>query len=244
MPFSPPNPDPASAQSLLGLEKPPVAVAFSAAPPPGVERWSGGPMPAGCSFWQRAMAGEAFYTLPADHLNCAVGSYTHQIDLPAERAHELQDTVHFMVTNRYLDLSEVPGIPRLPVAPGAVAYAPIDHARFDPDVVILAVKPSQAMLVYEAALKAGAGDALASTLGRPGCALLPLVHTSGRTALSFGCKGNRTFTGTPDEELYVAVPGPAWPKVIEKLAEVLEANAVMGDYYAAQKSKFAGSAGR
>lgn len=242
MPISSSQPDPASAQSLLGLTKSPVAVAFSATPPPGVERWSGGPMPAGCSFWQRAMIGEAFYTLPADHLNCALGSYTHQIDMPADRAHELENTVHFMVANRYLDLAEVPAIPRLPVAPGAVTYAPIDRARFTPDVVIMALKPSQAMLVYEAALKAGAGDAMASTLGRPGCAILPLVHTSGRTALSFGCKGNRTFTGTPDEELYVAVPGQAWPKVVVKLAEVLEANAVMGDYYAAQKVKFAGTA--
>ena len=242
MPISSVHPDPASAQSLLGLVKPPVAVAFSAEPPPGVARWSGGPMPASCSFWQRAMAGEAFYTLPADHLNCALGSYTHQIDLPADRAHELENTVHFMVAHRYLDLSELPGIPRLPVAPGAVAYAPVDQARFTPDVVVMAVKPGQAMMVCEAALKAGAGDAMASTLGRPSCALLPLVHTSGRTALTFGCKGNRTFTGTPDEELYVAVPGAAWSKVVEKLAEVLEANAVMSDYYAAQKEKFAGAA--
>jgi uncharacterized protein (DUF169 family) len=234
-------PAPNSAQTLLGLAKPPVAVAFSAEPPPGVERWRGGPQPAGCAFWQRAMAGETFYTLPEDHFNCAVGSYTHQIDLPPERAHELEATVHFMVTNRYLDPAEVAGIPRLPVRPGAVAYAPIHQAHFVPDVVILAAKPGQAMLVYEAALKAGAGDALASTLGRPGCALLPLVHESARTALSFGCKGNRTFTGTPDEELYVAVPGHTWPQVVQKLAEVIAANAAMGEHYAAQKARFAGA---
>jgi uncharacterized protein (DUF169 family) len=95
------------------------------------------------------------------------------------------------------------------------------------------------MLVLEAAMKADAGDAFSTALSRPGCALLPHVHSSHRVALSFGCKGNRTFTGTPDEELYVAVPGKAWPRVVAKLSEVIVANAAMGEHYAAQKVRFA-----
>jgi uncharacterized protein (DUF169 family) len=239
MSIHPANPASAPAQALLGLAKPPVAVAFMAEPPSTIQRWKGGPQPAGCAFWQRAMAGEAFYTLPADHFNCAVGSYTHHIALPPERARELDDTVRFMVTNRYLDRDELDDIPRLQKTPGAVAYAPIHLARFDPDVVVLAANPGQAMLVLEAAMKADAGDAFSTALSRPGCALLPHVHSSHRVALSFGCKGNRTFTGTPDEELYVAVPGKAWPRVVAKLSEVIVANAAMGEHYAAQKVRFA-----
>jgi uncharacterized protein (DUF169 family) len=224
---------------LLGLRKPPIAVAFGDRPPAGLERWRGGPVPAGCAFWQMAMEGAAFYTVPEDHLNCAVGSYTHRIELPPERAHELMDTVLFMVEKRYLDPSEVSGIPRLASPPAVVAYAPVDDQRFTPDVVIVAAKPSQAMLLYEAALKAGAADPLMSTLGRPGCAVLPLTAERGTAVLSFGCRGNRTFTGTPDDELYLAIPGERWTKVVDKLKETVEANAAMGEHYAAQAVRFA-----
>ena len=224
---------------LLGLRKPPVAVAFGDRPPAGLARWSGGPVPAGCAFWQKAMEGAAFYTVPEDHLNCAVGSYTHQIEAPPERAHELMDTVQFMVEKRYLHPSDVPGIPRLARAPAAVAYAPVDEAHFTPDVVIVAANPGQAMLLYEAALKAGAADSLMAALGRPGCAVLPLTVERGTAVLSFGCRGNRTFTGTPEDELYVAIPGNSWSKVVSKLKETVEANAAMGEHYAAQARRFA-----
>jgi uncharacterized protein (DUF169 family) len=94
------------------------------------------------------------------------------------------------------------------------------------------------MLIYEAALKAGAGDALTHALGRPGCAVLPLTTRTGTSTLSFGCKGNRTFTGLPDEEMYVCVPGEKWAAVAGMIAEVCEANAAMGRFYEGQKAKF------
>src|SRR5262245_59784069 len=105
--------DAGRAQEILGLRRPPIAVAFLDVPPAGVPRWTGGAVPSGCTFWQKAMDGAAFYTLPADHYNCAVGSYTHKIGLPPERARELESTVGFMVQSRYLSMAEVPGIPTL-----------------------------------------------------------------------------------------------------------------------------------
>ena len=131
-----------------------IAIGFFDSPPPGVPRWSGGAVPAGCTFWRKALDGQTFYTLPADHYNCAVGSHTHKIPLPAERAHELTDTIGFMAQNKYVAMEEVPGIPTLGQAPGAVAYGPIEGAGFKADVVLIAAKPAQAMLIYEAALKA------------------------------------------------------------------------------------------
>ena len=217
-----------------------IAIAFFDSPPPGVPRWEGGAVPAGCVFWQKALSGQSFYTLPADHHNCAVGSHTHRIALPPERAHELNDTIGFMVQNRYVAMEEVPGIPTLAKSPGAVAYGPIEGAGFAADVVLIATKPAQAMLIYEAALKAGAGSALTSALGRPACAVLPLTVASGETAVSLGCKGNRTFTGLPDEEMYVAIPGDKWEAVREKLAEAGEANATMEAFYRERKTQIPG----
>ena len=215
-----------------------IAIAFFDSPPPGMPRWQGGAVPAGCVFWQKALAGESFYTLPADHYNCAVGSHTHRIALPPERAHELEDTVGFMVKNKYVAREEVPDIPTLAKAPGAVAYGPLEGARFKADVVLIAAKPAQAMLIYEAALKAGAGSALTQALGRPACAVLPLTSASGETSISLGCKGNRTFTRLPDEEMYLAVPGDKWPAVREKLGEASDSNQAMQGFYEGRKLQF------
>jgi uncharacterized protein (DUF169 family) len=184
------------------------------------------------------MSGQTFYTVPSDHYNCAVGSHTHKIALPAERAHELNDTIVFMAQNNYVATAEVPGIPTLAKSPGAVAYGPMEGVRFNADVVLIAAKPAQAMLIYEAAVKAGAGSAVTNALGRPACAVLPLTTASGQTSISLGCKGNRTFTGLPDEEMYVAIPGDKWQAVLGKIAEVHEANAAMERYYGDRKTQF------
>jgi uncharacterized protein (DUF169 family) len=220
------------------VSKPPIAIGFFESPPPGVPRWQGGPVAAGCVFWEKAMSGQSFYTLPSDHYNCAVGSYTHKIALPAERAHELNDTIGFMVEHNYVASAEVPGIPTLAKSPGVVAYGPLDGAGFEPDVVLIAAKPAQAMLIYEAALKAGAGSALTNALGRPACAILPLTTANGQTSISLGCKGNRTFTGLADEEMYVAIPGDKWEALSAKLAEAREANVAMGKHYSDRRKLF------
>ena len=62
------------------------------------------------------------------------------------------------------------------------------------------------MLVAEAAQAAGvAGDG--ATLGRPTCAVLPQAIATAKTASSFGCIGNRVYTGAHDDEGYFAIPG-------------------------------------
>ncbi len=188
-------------------------------------------MPAGCSFWRMAMDGNSFYTVQEDHYNCAVGSHTHHIALPVERAKELEETVGFMVASGYIEMKEVPGIPTLPSAPNVVAYGPAASAKFPADVVVVAAKPAAAMLLYEAAVRCGAGNAVTNIIGRPGCAALPMTQQSGTAALSFGCRGNRTFTGLSDEELYFFVPGEKWEAVSKSLEQIVAANAAMAKYY-------------
>src|SRR5260221_7318823 len=123
-------------REILGLRRTPIKIGFFAEPPPGLEPWTGGAAPAGCVFWARAMEGKSFFTVPADHYNCAVGSYTHKIGLPAERASELDSTLGFMIETRYLDRAEIPAIPTLAETPGVIAYAPAGSAAFKGDVVL------------------------------------------------------------------------------------------------------------
>jgi uncharacterized protein (DUF169 family) len=229
------------AKEILGLRRLPIKVGFLDAPPPALARWSGGPVAAGCVFWDRAMDGKSFYTLPSDHWNCAIGSHTHKIGLPADRANELSGTIGFMVETRYLDAGEVPGIPTLDRAPAAVAYAPAASDAFKADVVLLAVTPAQSTLVFEAALKAGIAQGTAGASSRPSCAILPASAKTELVAISFGCKGNRTFTTVGDDEMYVAVPGARWDDFVDRLIEVQRSNLTMGNYYQAQAAKFAAS---
>ncbi len=184
------------------------------------------------------MAGEAFYTEPADHYHCAVGAHTHGMALPAELGPQLMDTVGFMVSSGYLRMDEVPGIPVLPATPNYVSYAPAGSATFPPDVVLFAAPPASMMLLYEAAVRAGAGQALTQTLGRPGCAVLPLTANTGAASLSFGCRGNRTFTGLADTDLYFALPGKHWPAFQQALADIVAADEKMTAHYRQHQTLF------
>jgi uncharacterized protein (DUF169 family) len=168
------------AKEILGLRRLPIKVAFMDAPPAGLARWSGGPVAAGCVFWDRAMEGKSFYTLAADHWNCAVGSHTHKIGLPADRGNELAATIGFMVETRYLDPAEVASIPTLDREPAVVAYAPAASDLLKADVVLIAVTPAQSTLLFEAALKAGLARGSADVTSRPSCAILPAAASSSR----------------------------------------------------------------
>src|SRR5690349_15001654 len=95
--------------SVLGLSRRPVAVAFPDTAPAGGAKFAGS-VPSGCTFWRLAAEGRSFFTEPSDHYNCPIGSYTHNMALPPERAGELQQTLGLMTEIGYLRMEEVPGM--------------------------------------------------------------------------------------------------------------------------------------
>src|SRR6185295_3296849 len=134
--------------------------------------------PVAVTFRDAAPAGQAFYTVPSDHYNCPIGSHTHGIKLPAPRAAELEQTLTLMGGIGYVRMEEVPGIPTLPKAPGAVVYAPLADTPLDPDVVLVAGRPGRLMLLLEAAGRAGVATQ-PGLLGRPTCMALPAALAGG-----------------------------------------------------------------
>jgi len=206
----------------------PVAVSYLDAPPPGVEKFSG-TVPSGCTFWRLAAEGRAFYAVPSDFYNCPIGSYTHAIDLPADRAGELEQTLGLMVGAGYLKMEEVPSIPRLPRTPAITCFAPLDRAVVAPDVVIATGKPGVLMRLQEAAIRAGAVAPL-PLLGRPTCMGLPAAIAHG-TVMSTGCVGNRVYTALGDDELYMMIPGARLNDVAEAAATIASANDALRAYH-------------
>jgi uncharacterized protein (DUF169 family) len=212
----------------LHLPRRPVAVTVAEGPPPGIARF-GGTVPSGCSFWRIAASGRAFYTVPGDHYNCPIGSYTHNIPLPEGRGEELTQTLGFMTGLGYIRMGEVPGIPRLPQTPGVVIYAPLGETPIAPDVVVFAGLPGRVMLLQEAAIRAGVLPQ-ASLLGRPTCMAVPAALAQG-TVASTGCIGNRVYTDLGEDELYVVVPGRDLVKVSGEVETIVKANTGLFEYH-------------
>jgi uncharacterized protein (DUF169 family) len=212
----------------LHLARRPVAVAFRETAPPGVAKFTG-VEPSGCSFWRLAAQGRTFYTLPGDHYNCPVGSYTHNIALPEDRAPELERTLGLMAGAGYIQMKDIPGIFQLQRTPAIVIYAPLADAPVDPDVVLFAGRPSSVMLLEEAALRAGLAAQLLM-LGQPTCMAIPAALAQGAVA-SAGCIGNRVYTGLSDDELYVVIPGKDLERVAAEVDTIVAANARLADYH-------------
>ena len=212
----------------LHLDRRPVAVAFHESPPDGVSKFSG-VVPSGCSFWRLAAEGRTFYTVPDDHYNCPVGSYTHNIALPPDRAQELDQTLQLMTGIGYLRMEDIPGVFRLPDTPAVAIYAPLGETPVDPDVVLFAGRPASVMLLEEAALRAGVAAQL-PMLGRPTCMAIPAALAQG-TVASAGCIGNRIYTGLSENELYVAVPGKYLERIAAEMDTILVANFKLADYH-------------
>src|SRR6201987_3235657 len=216
----------------LGLKKRPVAVKFLETPPKGVTKFEGA-QPSGCSFWRIAAAGKTFYTVPSDHYNCAVGSHTHSIPLPPERAKELDQTISFMTDIGYIKMEEVPGIPQLARMPAAEVYLPLGEAPVDPDVVIFAAPAAQIMLLQEAAQRAGRA-AQFPMLGRPTCMAIPAAMAKG-AIISSGCIGNRVYTGLAEGELYAVVPGKDGERIADEPETTASANAKLQEYHRSRR---------
>ena len=218
--------------AAFGLGRRPIAISFRDTAPPGVARFSGAE-PSSCSFWRLAAQGRTFYTVPGDHYNCAIGSHTHHIDLPKERAGELDQTVSLMTQVHYIRIAEIPGFARLPKTPGVIVYAPLGDTPVDPDVVLFLGRPARIALLLESAMRAGAG-AKTSFLGRPTCSALAATLTDG-IVVTTACIGNRLYTDLGDDELYAAIRGKDLARVAAEAQTIAAANQQLSDYHRARR---------
>jgi uncharacterized protein (DUF169 family) len=222
--------------SALHLDRPPVAIAFRDEAPAGVEKL-GGAQPSSCSFWRLAANGHTFYTVPEDHHNCPIGSYTHNIPLPPARQPELRQTLSLMSDIGYIRMEEVPAVPQLARTPGVLIYSPLAAAPVPPDVVMISGTPGRLMLLQEAATRAQ--QTMSPMLGRPTCMAIPAAVASASVVSSLGCVGNRVYTGISDDAFYTVVSGSVLESIVSQLGTILAANATLADYHAARRQEIA-----
>ena len=221
-----------SLSALLNLSSPPVAIAFVDAPPSGVAHVQS-VEPAGCGYWRRAAAGDVFYTTADDHKQCPVGAHTHHVRLNDSEQQALMGLVQTMVGLSYMTMEEIPQIPRRQTPLEVAVYAPLDAAPVAPDVVLVRGNARQLMLLAEASQSAGVTGA-GPAMGRPTCAVLPEAINTSRTSASFGCVGNRVYTGATDTDAYFAIPGAHLEAIESRLAVIVAANDALEQFHRAR----------
>lgn len=222
--------------SLL-LDLPPIALTFTDTPPDGIA----GPsreVISSCAFWRLAEKG-VFYA-PADtHNNCPIGAMVMGFPLTAELQGELGKLVGSMCDCTYLSPDEGDKIPSVQASAAGILYGPLAEMPVAPTLVLLWLKPSQAMIYNEAAGTANWTRGSIKTNGRPGCAALPTALSSGSPTISWGCMGMRTFTEIEDDLLLAAIPGDRVGAFADDLDRIVTSNETMSKYYENKKAAFA-----
>src|SRR5688500_2905494 len=217
---------------LLRLDSPPVAITFLDVAPPDIPHVSA-VEPAGCGYWRRAAAGEVFFTIADDHKGCPVGAHTHNVALSPAEQQELSALVQTMIGLSYITMEEVPQIPTRRTPLRVAVYAPLAATPLPPDVVLVRGNARQLMLLAEAAQAAGVAGT-GGIMGRPTCAVVPEAINAMRTAASFGCIGNRVYTGADDADAYFAIPGAHLTAVEEHLSVIVRANHELEKFHQAR----------
>jgi uncharacterized protein (DUF169 family) len=215
-------------ESLALVSLPPIAVAFADDVPAGVAAYAGH-APAGCAFWQEAARG-AFVTSASDHALCAIGMHTHNLPRTAAQDAELGAALGVFAELGYVRAEDVPRIPVLKTRPKHVVYAPLAETPLPPDVVLLFVRPSQMLILAEAA--EGVDGALSPAMGRPACAVVPQARDGGGAALSLGCCGARAYIDAlADDTALYALPGARLEAYVARIVELAKANQVLGRFH-------------
>lgn len=218
----------------LTLRQPPIAVCLHVGDTVPARVSATAPrVAAGCVFWEKAADG-AFATSSADHANCAIGTFTHNMDASAAHEIDRRDALAVFADLGYVRPEDIPAIPVLAERPRHVVYAPLADTPVAPDVVLLFVRPDQILILSEASQSLDGG--FAPAMGRPACAVVPQVANTGRSALSLGCCGARAYLDALTDDVAVyALPGSRIAEYASRIGELVKANAVLTSFHALRR---------
>ncbi len=218
----------------LGLDHPPVAVCLTDSVPLGVEAWSGR-SPAGCRFWQEA-GNRVFATSAGDHSSCAIGQYTHNLEMGPASNTDLMDALKVFADLTYVREQDLQMIPVLASKPKYVIYGPLAQIPLEPDVVLLLVRAGQTLILSEASQQLENG--LPPAMSRPACAIIPQARNTGRSALSLGCCGARAYLDVlSDDVALYAIPGATLNAFAERIAALSKANGILAKFHQIRRRK-------
>ena len=110
---------PAIARTLtdaLKLRQPPIAVCLRAGNTVPTGMPAAPRAAAGCVFWEKAAHG-GFVTSAADHANCAIGTFTHNMETTQPHEVDRRDALRVFADLGYVRAEDIPAIPVLAARP-------------------------------------------------------------------------------------------------------------------------------
>jgi uncharacterized protein (DUF169 family) len=208
-------------KKLLGLEREPVALNWSAKIPKDLPREKKCRF---CAKLAQASRGASFYST-ADDEQCMGGlKYCGLRDgkeFPTGRR-----SGEFLVARGIY--KSIPAVQRawqrnLLIEPGifkALSFAPLSSASFEPDVVFVLCNGRQAMELlhansYDAGTEAIGADA------RPICSSMAAIpYLTGRVTYGFGDVGSRSYMDITPDDVMVSIPGSDVARIVSNLEEM------------------------
>jgi uncharacterized protein (DUF169 family) len=171
-----------------------------------------------------------FATSADDHEHCAIGQYTHSMEMSPGSSTDLQDALKVFAELTYVREEDLVAIPVLQAKASHVVYGPLAEMPIRPDVVLLFVSAGQTLILSEASQQTEGG--LPPAMGRPACAVIPQVSNTGRSALSLGCCGARAYLDVLTDDVAVyAVPGGSIEAFTERVKALATANVVLTKFH-------------
>ena len=225
--------------SAFGLDIPPIAMAFVDNQPQGVETMEE-EVPSFCTFWRMAEK-KSFYAPANKHYNCPIGAMVLGFEMPKEVQDQLGGLVKKMCECSYLSEDEPANIPTITEKKAGVVYGPLKDFPVPPQLILMWLKPSQAMIYNEVlgcCKWSGSMDSMA--LGRPACAVIPTTLNKSPFGMSLGCTGMRTFTEVSDDHILATLNCAEIDSFLTSLQTTLSANKEMKEFYTDHKNKITG----
>jgi len=225
--------------SAFGLDISPIAMALVDNQPQGVETMEE-EVPSFCTFWRMAEK-KSFYAPANKHFNCPIGAMVLGFEMPKEVQDQLGGLVKKMCECSYLSEDEPANIPTITEKKAGVVYGPLKDFPVAPQLILMWLKPSQAMIYNEVlgcCKWSGSMDSMA--LGRPACAVIPTTLNKSPFGMSLGCTGMRTFTEVSDDHILATLNCAEIDSFLTSLQTTLSANKEMKEFYTDHKNKITG----
>ncbi len=194
----------------LGLEKSPVAIKLvinESDIPEGIPKIEESIRH--CAMVQKAAQGATFYST-VEEQSCKGGAGAIGLMNPPEK---VKTGEMYYSLGRFSSLGSskrtVDAIPKIEPIMNAIAYAPLETAPYDPDVVVIICNPEQAMQLAQAMVYTLGGRFEADFAGIQSiCAdAVAGPYTTKRPNITLGCSGSRKYAGIRPDEVIIGLNG-------------------------------------
>lgn len=194
----------------LGLEKSPVAIKLvinESDIPEGIPKIEESIRH--CAMVQKAAQGATFYST-VEEQSCKGGAGAIGLMNPPEK---VKTGEMYYSLGRFSSLGSskrtVDAIPKIEPIMDAIAYAPLETAPYDPDVVVIICNPEQAMQLAQAMVYTLGGRFEADFAGIQSiCAdAVAGPYTTKRPNITLGCSGSRKYAGIRPDEVIIGLNG-------------------------------------